>query len=244
MSELYFMEDGVVYARNRASGENSSSNLVVTPSALREPVLYSAHEAAGHVGTKKTKKLLGSHFYWTGMGKDIAAYCRSCPVCLQWNASKEPKPPLQPLPVITTPWTKVALDIVGPLPMTKEGFKYLLTLIDFGSRFPEAIPQKKVDAASICEALLKIFCCFGVPEEVLMDNGTNFVAAVSEELYKHLQYHHITSSPYHPRDLDTTASTTSRYSVPPGWPVSRDGNHGGGSEERGSKEQGYQQGLL
>lgn len=104
-----------------------------------------------------------------------------------------------PLPVVATPWTKVALDIVGPLPTTKDGYKYLLTLVDFGTRFPEAIPLKKVDAKSTCQALMQIFSCFGVPEEILTDNGTNFVAAVTEELLKHLQCTHIKSSPYHPQ---------------------------------------------
>ena len=64
--------------------------LVVVPQALKDPVLYAAHEAAGHFGSHKTKKLLVGEFYWPKMGKDVTAYCKSCPVCLQWNNSNRP----------------------------------------------------------------------------------------------------------------------------------------------------------
>lgn len=133
------------------------------------------------------------------MGRQIKEYCRTCPVCLQWNSHKEPKPPLQPLPVVSTPWSKVALDIVGPLPLTKDGYRYLLTFIDFGTRFVEAIPLKRVDTMTTCKALMQVFACFGVPETILTDNGSNFTATVTEELLKHLNCSHITSTPYHPQ---------------------------------------------
>jgi len=91
------------------------------------------------------------------------------------------------------------MDVVGPLPITRDGYRYLLTIIDFGTRFVEAIPMKKVDAATTCQALMQVFSCFGVPEIILTDNGSNFVASVTEEMLKHLQCTHIRSAPYHPQ---------------------------------------------
>ena len=200
----YRVKDGLVFAATHQAaeeedGSDNSKLLVALPQALQDPVLYAGHEAAGHFGASKTKALISQQFYWPKMGRQIKDYCRTCPVCLQWNNHKEPKPPLQPLPVVSTPWSKVALDIVGPLPLTKDGYRYLLTIIDFGTRFVEAIPLKRVDAKTTCQALMQVFACFGVPEEILTDNGGNFTAAVTEELLKHLQCSHITSSPYHPQ---------------------------------------------
>ena len=63
----------------------------------------------------------------------------------------------------------------------------------------EAIPLKRVDTKMTCQALMQVFACFGVPEVILTDNGGNFTAAVTEELLKHLQCSHITSSPYYPQ---------------------------------------------
>ena len=82
---------------------------------------------------------------------------------------------LMPLPVISTPWKRIAIDIVGPLPRTKRGHKYLLTIMDFGTRYPEAIPLKKTDAETVCDKLLEVFSRFGILEELLSDNGTNFL---------------------------------------------------------------------
>lgn len=115
----------------------------MVPDSLKEPVLYAGHEAAGHFGAHKTKLLVSDYFYWPGMGREVTQYCRECPTCLQWNHQKEPKAPLRPLPVVATPWTKIAIDVVGPLPTTKDGYKYLLTIIDFGTRFVETIPLRE-----------------------------------------------------------------------------------------------------
>lgn len=164
LPELYQIR----FAKKRDKKEADYSLLVV-PEILKEPVMYAGHEAAGHFGSHKTKTLVSKHFYWPKMGKEIIQYCKTCPVCLQWNHHKEAKPLLQPLPVVLTPWSKVAPAHQG----------YLLTVIDFGTRFVEAIPPKKVDAKSTCQALLHVFACFGVPDTILTDNGSNFVALVT-----------------------------------------------------------------
>lgn len=105
LPELYQIR----FAKKRDKKEADYSLLVV-PEILKEPVMYAGHEAAGHFGSHKTKTLVSKHFYWPKMGKEIIQYCKTCPVCLQWNHHKEAKPLLQPLPVVLTPWSKVALD--------------------------------------------------------------------------------------------------------------------------------------
>lgn len=198
LPDHYAVRDGILYTKDRSKTGEEDIWLIVLPKTLQEPVLYAAHEAAGHFGANKTKRLVNKHFFWPGMGQQVTKYCKACPVCLQWNARGGAKQPLMPLPVVSTPWTKVAMDVVGPLPRTNDGYRYLLTIIDFGTRFVEAVPLKKVDAESTCQALMGVFACFGVPQEIVSDNGTNFVARVTEELLKHLKCLHIKSSPYHP----------------------------------------------
>ena len=133
------------------------------------------------------------------MGQDIVQHCKTCKECLKFNHKKTRKEPLHPLPVISTPWERIAIDIVGKLPRTARGHSYILTLMDFGTRYMEAIPLKRVDAHTTCEALLEVFARFGVPKEVLSDNGSNFIATVTETLMKKLKCYHIKASPFHPQ---------------------------------------------
>ena len=123
--------------------------------------------------------MVEEQFYWPGMGRDIKLHCKSCPVCLQFNTKKTRKEPLHPLPVISQPWDRIAIDIVGKLPMTRRGHCYILTIMDCATRYMEAVPLRRVDAATTCDALLEVFARFGVPREILSDNGSNFIAGVT-----------------------------------------------------------------
>jgi len=71
--------------------------------------------------------------------------------------------------------------------------------MDFASRYPEAIPLKRVDADTVCEALITVFSQFGIPEEILTDNGSNFVSKLTETLLQALGIRHLKTSPYHPQ---------------------------------------------
>ena len=103
--------------------------------------------------------------------------------------------PLQPNSVVHSPWSKLAIDIVGPLTTTRAGHKYLLTIVDLATRFPEAVPLKKVDAASTAEALLTVFSSYGVPQQL---DGGNVTAKFTELVMKALGISQIRTAPYHP----------------------------------------------
>ena len=59
-----------------------------------------------------------------------------------------------PMPLIERPFQRIAMDIVGPLPRSKAGNKYNLTVCDYATRYPEAVPLPSIDAERIGEALL------------------------------------------------------------------------------------------
>ena len=72
---------------------------------------------------------------------------------------------------MTEPFQRVAIDIVGPLPRTKRGNSFILSLIDYGSRYAEAIPLRTMDAKTVAEALMEIFSRLGVPAGNLNRSG-------------------------------------------------------------------------
>ena len=78
----------------------------------------------------------------------MTRFCKSCDVC-QKTVSKGsvPKVPLERMPLINKPFKRVAIDLVGPIsPLREEEHRYILTLTDFSTRYPEAVPLKNIDA--------------------------------------------------------------------------------------------------
>ena len=117
---------------------------IVVPVDRRHQLLVLAHASstAGHFSKRKTLGLLQHAFTWPGLTKDITKWCRERPECQRGAQVVNSKVPLLPLPVISIPFSRMAFDLVGPLPRTKRGNKYILTCMCLGSKYPEAIPLK------------------------------------------------------------------------------------------------------
>ena len=204
-SEFKFIErDGLIY---RFCVKSKSPRLIgratlVVPAECRQSVLKMGHESplAGHFGHRKTEMRIRELFFWPSVTMDIRQFCRSCDKCQRFSPKGQTKRvPLEPMPVITEPFSKVAIDLVGPLtPSSSEGHKYILTLIDHATGFPEAVPMKDIDSISVAEALLSIFARVGIPREILSDRGTQFTSQLMGELHKLLGVKPLFTTPYHP----------------------------------------------
>ena len=83
-------------------------------------VLSAAHDGlASHMGVTKTYNRIRQHFFWPGLKRDVAGYCKSCHVCQVSGKPNQaiPTAPLQPIPAIGDPFEHVIIDCVGPLPI-------------------------------------------------------------------------------------------------------------------------------
>lgn len=156
---------------------------------------------AGHLGIGKTQAKIMRHFYWPQLHKDVVDFCKSCHACQLVGKpnQKIPLAPLTPIPVVEEPFSKVIIDYVGPLPKTKKGNEFLLTIMDVTTRFLEAIPLRNIKARTITEALVSFFSRFGLPRQVQHDRGTNFVSGVFQEVMFELGISQAVSSAYHPQ---------------------------------------------
>ena len=161
-----------------------------------------AHDSifGGHLGIKKTKDRIQTNFYWSGMQGDIISFCRSCDVCQKTTAKGSvPRVPLGDMPLIDMLFRRVAVDLVGPIsPPSEKGHRYILTLVDYATRYPEAVPLKNIETETVVEALLDMYSRLGVPEEVLSDLGTQFVSKCMEDVSRLLSIKRLTTTPYHP----------------------------------------------
>ena len=78
---------------------------------------------------------------------------------------------------------RVAIDIIGPLPETEQGNRYLLVAMDYFTKWPEVYPLPNQGAITVARALIGgFFCRFGLPLEIHSDQGRNFESKVFAEM--------------------------------------------------------------
>ena len=91
------------------------------------------------------------------------------------------------MPIIDTPFDRIALDIVGPLPKTSRGHRYILVLVDYATRYPEALSLRAATAKAVARELMLLFSRMGIFKDVLTDQGSCFMSRVMEEVLRLLQ---------------------------------------------------------
>ena len=206
-SEGYYTNNGVLMRKWRppqvpAEDDWAEYHQIVVPQSYRPEILSMAHETplAGHLGVNKTYNKMAKHFYWPRMKGDVVKFCRSCHTCQVVGKpnKKIQKAHLQPIPAFEEPFSRVLVDCVGPLPKTRSGNEYLLTVMCAATRFPEAIPLRNIKAKTIVKALIKFFSMVGLPRSIQSDQGTNFMSGIFQQVMHELGIKQYKSSAYHP----------------------------------------------
>jgi len=109
------------------------------------------------------------------------------------------KGPLAEMPLIETAFKRIAIDLVGPISSVSEGgFLYILTIVDYTTRYPEAGPLKHISTEEVAEALVSVYSRVGLPEEVLSDIGSQFTSSLMNWVNRLVSIKRLNSTPYHP----------------------------------------------
>ena len=203
----YYIKNGILMRKWRpfdvpADDEWAVYHQIVVPKSYRHEILSIAHESpmSGHLGINKTYHKIINHFYWPGLKSDVSKYCKTCHTCQMVGKPNQtiPKAKLQPIPAFDEPFSRILIDCVGPLPRTKSGNEYLLTIMCTSTRFPEAIPLRNIKTKSIVKALIKFFTFVGLPKSVQSDQGSNFMSGIFQQVMHELGIKQYRSSAYHP----------------------------------------------
>ena len=133
------------------------------------------------------------------MGRDCKYHARSCKIFQKSNKSTEVKAPMIKREILSVPFEKVCLDIVGSLPNTRGGFRYILTYIDVATRWPEAVALRSTTSKVVADALIPIFARNGIPRCVLTGNGSNINSSILVQLCEALSIDKLNTTPYRPQ---------------------------------------------
>ncbi|GFU95926.1 retrovirus-related Pol polyprotein from transposon 412 [Trichonephila clavipes] len=148
----------------------------------------------------KTLHRARERFFWGKVRADVEQWCKSCDAC---SARKGPKirsrGKLHRYNV-GAPFERIAFDILGPLPRTVSGNKYLLVVMDYFTKWPEVYPIPDQESPTVAEAVVQHWISrYGVPLQLHSDQGRNFVSAVLKGVCELLGIDKTKTTPLHPQ---------------------------------------------
>ena len=197
-SETKFVRKKGLLYRQFTKGNKVTLQLVV-PEGFHEKVLRLAHETllTEHVGIKKTSDRVVSEFLWPGVCCDVARFCKSCDIC-QRTIQKGRVTKVSLGKMIDIPFKRVAVDIVGPTePRSDKKSRYILTMIEYATRYPEAVSLPSIETERVAEALIAMFSRAGIPSEMLIEHESRVTIEVNE-VSRFLSLQQLTTIPYRP----------------------------------------------
>ena len=144
-------------------------------------------------------RLVHRHFVWLNVKKDISRLARACLVC---QASKVQKHTCHPVLAFEAPSDRfghVHVHIMGPLPIS-QGSRYLFTMVNRWSHWPEAVPMTDIMAESCVAAMMSGWiACFGSPEVITIDHGRQFASGLRQSFVRLLRSLTPKTTSYHPQ---------------------------------------------
>lgn len=175
------------------------------PKPERDEVIKIIHSKA-HLGFEKTLATVRERYFWPRMRAQIKNYCRNCITCQTSKATNvnTTAPLNSQKKVADHPWQFLTMDYVGPLPVSGKGRSTcLLVITDIFSKFVLVQPFRQATADFLIPFVENmVFQLFGVPEVILTDNGTQFVANSFQNLLKRYNVTHWRTPNYHPQVND------------------------------------------
>ena len=178
------VREGLLQRRWESDDGKSVRWQLVLPRPFRKEILNEVHagQLSGHLGVRKTEAKVKYRYYWPGMSADTRSFLRSCDQCARRKSpAKKVKAPLQQYQV-GVPVERVAIDLLGPLPESDSGNRWVMVVGDYCTKWMEAYPLPNAIASTVALKLVQEFICrFGVPQELHSDQGTNFESEVFGE---------------------------------------------------------------
>ncbi|CAG2194967.1 unnamed protein product [Mytilus edulis] len=206
--------------------KDSRKKQVVTKERLKSVLRLCHVDCGSHLGRDKTYHKVKERYFWNTITKDVGDYLKCCEECQRNNKkTKTSVSEMTPVPVPERVWEKIGIDLIGPFLNSKKKtiisqwlsggvpnnlmkkiehrpsrfFRYVLTCVDYTSKWPEAFPIYSKSTAEVGSKLYSTICRFGVMREIVSDQGGEFNSKLITYICDTLKIKHITTSPYHPQ---------------------------------------------
>lgn len=195
------MQDNILYRKWEDADGTSHKWLLIVPKSHRKALFEQIHPGAtgGHLGIKKTQAQIKRRAYWSGWAGDVARFCRQCQTCARYHRGKLTRQGgLNPM-VVGEPMERLSVDLTGPHPRSRNGFVYILTIVDVFTKWAEAVPLRNHEAPTVAKALVNnVLLRLGMPHQILTDRGGEFEGQLMTELCRLLQIDKIRTTSYKP----------------------------------------------
>ena len=191
----FVLENDILYKIDRGG-----NYLLIVPNVLIEKILSLYHDShlLVHLAQKRLFDVIRKRFYWNGMHRDCCDWVAACTLCFGHKANQPLSQGLL-IPIVSTkPFELLTMDILGPLKISKNGFKYILVCVDHFTSWVEAAPMKTMTAKEVVEVFFKIMISrHSCPEKVLTDQGRQLVGNVLNDLCQLFNIEKLETTAYH-----------------------------------------------
>jgi hypothetical protein len=159
----------------------------------REELIRRAHDEMGHFGQQRTMHLLQRRFYWRGLTQQVKEYVRSCAACQADNPQFPRNDSLQSIPPQSV-WHRLGMDLIGPLPESANGNTYVVTAVEYATRFGAAgaLPDRRSE--TVARWLAQYIGTHSCPQIIQTDRGGEFQGRFDELCQKCLIDHRLSSA--------------------------------------------------
>lgn len=170
---------------------------------LPEEFRYAAYNAVhglSHPGVRATRKLIQTRYFWPSMQADIGKWAKACTQCQRAKIQRHTTSEVSMFPPTTDRFMHIHIDIVGPLPPSVHGHRYLVTMVDRTTRWPEAIAVEDITAETVARCVYDNWISrYGCPAQITTDQGRQFESSLFAALAKLTGVEKIRTTPYHPQ---------------------------------------------
>ena len=133
--------------------------------------------------------------HWLGLNKEIENHVMLCEPCQVLSRSQQKEPAI-PMKIPSRPWQKLGVDL-----FPHDSLWYII-VADYNSKCPQIFQLAAISTKNMISALKFCFSKFGMPEEVISDNGPQFTVGEYQDFAAQYGFGLTTSSPYYPKGHD------------------------------------------